>query len=225
MRRIFLSVILLGMLTLLLFAGTLSDSANAEASSVIKMCPGQSKTLKLPKGWNSVQWSSSRETVVKISKKGVAKAKSPGKAVITARSGKKIKKYRVEVQKMQVDDRKITIKVGDQIFSAILYDNDTARALTEKLPLTITMNELNGNEKYYYFSESLPTDAKKTEQIRTGDIMLYGSDCLVLFYEDFSTSYSYTPVGHISNSDGLAKALGDANVRVSFCEEEKSPLK
>ena len=92
-------------------------------------------------------------------------------------------------------------------------------SLAEKLPLTIAMNELNGNEKYYYFSESLPADAQQPKQIHTGDIMLYGSDCLVLFYEDFSTSYSYTPIGRISNPDGLAKALGDGNVRVSLCVE------
>lgn len=217
MKRIFLSAILLGTLTLLLLAGMLSDSANAEASPVIQMSPGQSKTLELPKGWSSAKWSSSNETVVKISKKGIAKAKSPGKAVITAKSGKKMKKYRIEVHEVQHSN--ITIKVGDQEFSAVLYDNDAARALAEKLPLTIAMNELNGNEKYYYFSESLPADAQQPKQIHTGDIMLYGSDCLVLFYEDFSTSYSYTPIGRISNPDGLAKALGDGNVRVSLCVE------
>lgn len=46
--------------------------------------------------------------------------------------------------------------------------------------------------------------------------MLYGSSCLVLFYDSFSTSYSYTPIGHIDDADGLAEALGKGGVTVSF---------
>lgn len=41
--------------------------------------------------------------------------------------------------------------------------------------------------------------------IHAGDIMLYGASCLVLFYEDFNTSYRYTPLGYIEDPDGLAK--------------------
>ena len=46
--------------------------------------------------------------------------------------------------------------------------------------------------------------------------MLYGGDCLVVFYETVRTSYGYTPVGHISDTEGLAEALGDGRVEVSF---------
>ena len=46
--------------------------------------------------------------------------------------------------------------------------------------------------------------------------MLYGSNTFVLFYESFSTSYSYTRLGMISNPSGLATALGTGNVQVSI---------
>lgn len=59
-------------------------------------------------------------------------------------------------------------------------------ALLEKLPLTLNMDELNGNEKFYFFSEKFPTDSEPVGNIRAGDLMLYGSLCLVLFYESFS---------------------------------------
>lgn len=110
----------------------------------------------------------------------------------------------------------IEIIVGNAVYQARLYDNKAAQALTEQLPLTITMRELNGNEKYYYLSDSLPTDASVPASIRTGDLMLYGSDCLVLFYESFSTSYRYTPLGYVENPEGLAGALGSRNVEVTF---------
>ena len=110
----------------------------------------------------------------------------------------------------------ITITVNGRAFSATLYDNETARAFKERLPLTLDMSELNGNEKYYYLPESLPTNSSRPSAINAGDIMLYGSDCLVIFYESFSTSYSYTPIGKIDDPDGLAEALGSVNIQAAF---------
>lgn len=110
----------------------------------------------------------------------------------------------------------IKIVVGEQNFSAILYDNETTRALIEQFPMTLNMQELNGNEKYYYLPDSLPTNASRPSSIQTGDFMLYGNNCLVLFYENFSTSYNYTPLGWIDNSDELEEALGSGDVQVIF---------
>lgn len=111
----------------------------------------------------------------------------------------------------------IEITVGDRTFSAKLYDNETAEKFAEMLPLTLDMNELNGNEKYYYLESSLPKNSSVPPSgIHTGDIMLYGSNCLVLFYDSFSTSYSYTPIGCVNDPDELAAALGSENVTVTF---------
>ena len=111
---------------------------------------------------------------------------------------------------------KIKIVVGSKTFNAVLYDNESAKALLEQLPVTLDMSELNGNEKYYYLDDSLPTDSKRPSGIKAGDIMLYGNSCLVLFYESFSTSYSYTPLGYVEEPEGLAAALGNGSVQVTF---------
>ena len=110
----------------------------------------------------------------------------------------------------------MTIIINGQTFLATLYDNETASALKAKLPLTLNMSELNGNEKYNYLPFSLPTDASNPGQIRAGDLMLYGSDCLVLFYESFPTSYRYTPIGRVNDPSGLADAVGDGGVQVNL---------
>ncbi len=110
----------------------------------------------------------------------------------------------------------IAIQVGDQTFTATLQDNATAHALLEQLPMTVTMSELNGNEKYCYLDQSLPTQSVRPKDIHTGDLMLFGSDCLVLFYQDFSSGYSYTPLGQVNDPAGLSAALGRGNVQVSF---------
>jgi len=112
----------------------------------------------------------------------------------------------------------IQITAGGQTFSAVLYNNNTVQEFLGLLPLTLDMSELNGNEKYYYFDGSLPTDSENVGYINTGDIMLYGSDCLVLFYDSFSTPYSYTRLGYVNDPDGLADALGSGDVTVTFAD-------
>ena len=110
----------------------------------------------------------------------------------------------------------ISIEVNGQTFSATLADNGTARAFAARLPMTLDMRELNGNEKYFYLNEPLPAAAQRVGQIRTGDLMLFGSDCVVLFYENFATSYTYTPIGRIDDPAGLAEALGRGSAEVAF---------
>lgn len=92
----------------------------------------------------------------------------------------------------------INIQVGNENFTIILYDNTSTQALLAQMPLNLNMSELNGNEKYYYLSDNLPADSRHVGCINAGDLMLFGSNCLVLFYEGFSTSYSYTPLSHTS---------------------------
>ena len=108
------------------------------------------------------------------------------------------------------------IKIGNNTFTATLYNNATATAFTSLLPMTINMAELNGNEKYAELSSNLPVNASNPGTIKTGDLMLYGSSTIVLFYKTFSTSYSYTKLGRIDDVAGIDAALGSGNVTVRF---------
>ena len=106
--------------------------------------------------------------------------------------------------------------VGTQRFAVTLEDNPTTRAFVQSLPATFEMIELNGNEKYARLPRSLPANPVRPGTIRTGDVLLYGNDTLVVFYETFRSNYSYTRIGHITESAGLAQALGPRNPRVAF---------
>lgn len=114
---------------------------------------------------------------------------------------------------------KILIKIGNKTFTATLSDNPTAVAFKTLLPLTIKMNELNNNEKYADLSKSLPINATIPSSIQVGDLMMYGSSTLVLFYKGFSTSYSYTKIGKIDDVTGLVAALGSGDISVTFAQE------
>lgn len=113
-------------------------------------------------------------------------------------------------------EQMMTIQIGEQSFEAVLYDHASAKAFQSRLPLTVTMDELNGNEKYFYLPEDLPADSRDVGSIHAGDLMLFGSDCLVLFYEDFQTSYHYTGLGRIPDPTGLKAALGNESAVVTF---------
>jgi hypothetical protein len=111
---------------------------------------------------------------------------------------------------------KMKITVGTSVFTATLYDNPAATALKGMLPFTINMAELNTNEKFYNFPSTLPTSASAGGNIQVGELMLYGNNCLVIFYKGFNTSYSYTRLGKIDNIAGLVAALGTGNINVKF---------
>lgn len=113
-------------------------------------------------------------------------------------------------------DIKSTLQIGNYKYPLVLYDNPSAKVLLEKFPMAITMSELNGNEKYYFADYDLPADAESVKTIRVGDLMLYGSNCIVLFYKEFQTSYSYTKLGFIKDTEGLNDALGSGETQVIF---------
>ena len=108
------------------------------------------------------------------------------------------------------------LKIGNSTFTATLYDNATVLAFKSLLPLTANMVELNGNEKFVDLPRSLPANASNPGTIQNGDLMLYGSDTLVLFYESFTTPYSYTRLGYIEDVSGLADTLGSGSIQVTF---------
>ena len=108
----------------------------------------------------------------------------------------------------EVKSMKIIIDNKEYIIN--LEKNETVNNLINLLPLELNMNELNGNEKYVYLDKSLPTDSYKPGNIEVGDVMLYGNNCLVIFYKSFDTPYSYTKIGHIDNLPDL----GNKNITV-----------
>lgn len=125
---------------------------------------------------------------------------------------------------LSAQTNKLSINVGGKLFAATLELNATAEAFAEMLPLSLNMSELNGNEKYCYLNESLPTDPQTPGTIHEGDIMLFGNSCIVIFYKTFTSGYQYTKIGHIDDTAMLAEALGNGSVRVDFSLNEPDKI-
>ena len=119
----------------------------------------------------------------------------------------------------QPEALRMWMTVGERRFAITLADNAAARAFAAQLPLTLEMSELNGNEKHAELPKPLPAKASRPGTIRSGDLMLYGADTLVVFYLTFQSSYSYTRLGRVDDPSELSRALGPRGVRVVFSKD------
>ena len=122
---------------------------------------------------------------------------------------------KVELPKENNDlgvNNQVKVLIDKKEYTINLEDNETAKEFVNMLPLELNMNELNGNEKYIYLDTTLPTNSSNPKRINVGDVMLYGDNCLVIFYKSFDTNYSYTKIGHIDNLDDL----GNASITARF---------
>lgn len=116
----------------------------------------------------------------------------------------------------QSEEIKINLIVNNKTFTATLNNNETVRQLVSMFPMTLNMSDLHSNEKYNYLDTTLTTDSNRSGRINAGDIKLYGNDCLVVFYESFSNSYSYTDLGRVDNVDAFVSELGSGSVDIRF---------
>lgn len=102
----------------------------------------------------------------------------------------------------------LTLSSGSSAWELVLEDNASATALRTLLPLSLPLQDVNGNEKYARLPRPLPTAPESPGLVRAGDVMLWGDDGLVIFYRTFRTSYRYTRLGCIGNISGLDAAFG-----------------
>ena len=120
------------------------------------------------------------------------------------------RKIEENINKLVEVSKSVKIFINDNEYIINLEDNDTVNDFINLLPIKLNMNELNGNEKYVYLDTTLNSNPVMVKHINKGDVMLYGNNCLVIFYKSFDTSYSYTRIGHIDNLPDF----GDENISV-----------
>lgn len=84
------------------------------------------------------------------------------------------------------DRMKITLKIGDKTLAATLIDSKTSRDFVSLLPLTLTMNDLFGREKFAHLPRAISTEGKRTHASEVGNIAYWspGSDVAVFYRND-----------------------------------------
>ena len=115
-------------------------------------------------------------------------------------------------EKDETANMELTLKIDDIEVDVIWTDNDSVKALKNlaKDGLTINMSKYGGFEQVGSIGSTLPSsDTRITTN--PGDIVLYSSNQIVIFYD--SNIWSYTKLGHINLSKSeLTNLLGDEHV-------------
>ena len=116
----------------------------------------------------------------------------------------------------------LQMKIGETKVSVSWEDNDSVAALKKlckDAPLTIQMSMYGGFEQVGSIGTRLPSnDAQTTTS--AGDIVLYSSNQVVVFYG--SNSWAYTRLGHITDQDaaGMASLLSNGDVTITISMED-----
>ena len=116
------------------------------------------------------------------------------------------------------EEKEMQLKIGDTAVAVEWEKNESVealRALCEKAPLTIQMSMYGGFEQVGPIGTRLPSDDVQT-RTGAGDIVLYASSQIVVFYG--SNSWAYTRLGHITDqdADGMKNLLGGGDVTITF---------
>ncbi|MCH5221074.1 MAG: hypothetical protein J1F05_01940 [Muribaculaceae bacterium] len=121
---------------------------------------------------------------------------------------------------------KIEITIDNNTMCATLAENGATKALIEKLssgPITITMDNYGGFEKVGALPWSLPaSDTRITT--KPGDIMLYTSNNIVIFYG--TNTWSYTPLGVLDStiSSEISAFVGSGTKKVTISLVESAGI-
>jgi hypothetical protein len=121
------------------------------------------------------------------------------------------------------DDEAFAMKmrINDTDVKVSWENNDSVKALSELVSLgdvTIEMNAYGGFEQVGPIGETLPANDTSIKT-KAGDIMLYTSDHMVIFYG--SNSWAYTRLGRITDKSAseLKELLSGAGVTVTVTAE------
>ena len=122
----------------------------------------------------------------------------------------------------EVKAKMLRMMIGNTAVAVDWENNESVEALKaqcENEPLVIQMSMYGGFEQVGSIGSRLPSnDAQTTTS--AGDIVLYSSNQIVVFYG--SNSWAYTKLGHITDQDasGMAGLLSNGNVTITISMED-----
>ena len=126
------------------------------------------------------------------------------------------KDTQIEQPSDKQEDKKLSLKINNTLVEVFWAENESVNALKAlaKDGLTVDMHMYSTFEQVGSLGTSLPSnDASITTT--AGDICLYSSNQIVIFYG--TNTWSYTKLGHINLSKTeLVELLGDEDVVITI---------
>ena len=119
-------------------------------------------------------------------------------------------------QKDEDNMKELVLKINDTIVNVSWANNKSVDALKElsKDTLTINMHEYGGFEQTGLIGKSLPSNDSSINVV-PGDIVLYNSNQISIFYNN--SRWSYTMLGHVNlTNNELSNLLNVKEVTVTL---------
>ena len=112
------------------------------------------------------------------------------------------------------------ITVGDTVLIADMYDNETAAAIREMLPLSLPMMDLYGREMCYRFTDALPASGAATTGYEVGEIVYYPPmHSFVIMYAQNGEHFQMQKLGKITGDVSVFDGIGDVTVSFEIVEK------
>ena len=126
----------------------------------------------------------------------------------------------IELDESEEEASMMQMKIGDTPVTVAWEENESVAALKELAAngLTIQMSMYGGFEQVGSIGQRLPSHDVQTST-SSGDIVLYSSNQLVVFYG--SNSWAYTRLGHITDKsmEEMRELLSNGNVNITLTIE------
>jgi len=115
---------------------------------------------------------------------------------------------------------KIILKIADKEMTATLIDSETTRDFVSLLPLTLTMNDLFGREKFGHLPRAISEGGKRTRTYEVGDVIYWspGPDVAMFYRHDGRSipSPGIIVMGKIESGMDLLNVPGTMKVTIDL---------
>ena len=124
----------------------------------------------------------------------------------------------------QTPAMKIRLRIDNKVLTATLADNKTARDFVSLLPLTLTMNDLFGREKFGHLPRAISQEGKRTHTYEIGEIAYWspGPD-VAIYYRQGGEKIPEPGIIVIAKIDSSVAALdvaGSVKVTIELHDEQ-----
>lgn len=117
---------------------------------------------------------------------------------------------------------KIRITVNGKAITATLIDSETTRDFISLLPLTLTMNDLFGREKFGHLPRAISEGGKRTRTYEVGDVIYWspGPDVAMFYRHDGQSipSPGIIVMGKIDSGVEALNVPGSVKVMIELIE-------
>src|SRR5207245_9800565 len=122
------------------------------------------------------------------------------------------------------DNMKISLRIENKALTATLINGKTAQDFVSLLPLTLTMNDLFGREKFAHLPRAISTEGKRTHTYEVGDIAYWspGPDVAIYYQHDGEKipNPGIIVIGKIDSGVAALDVAGSVKVTIELHDEQ-----